>query len=110
MQFLYCEVFRWLRARMPEHRAVLRRSTGRPGIPLLEARIARFRDVAVRLGFTAVPYMTGQLAYYNRDDASLMLYPSNVSFDSLTIDADSERELGHLREVFVDQLDMYALK
>lgn len=108
MQFLYCEVFRWLRVGMLEHRATLRRSTTGPGVPPTEARIARFREVAVKLGLTAVPYMTGELAYYNRDDASLMLYPG--SQDTVTIDADSERELGHLREVLVDQLGMYALK
>lgn len=109
MQFLYCEGFRWLRVGMLAHRTHAYRSTERPGVPPLEARIRRFRDVAVKLGFTPVPYMTGgPLAYYNRDDAALMLYPG--SEDSVTIDADSERELGRLREVLVDQLDMYAPK
>jgi hypothetical protein len=111
MQFLYCEAFRFLRTRMLTYEVNLRRSTSkkRPNVPPIAARIARFREVAVKLGFTAVPYMTGQLAYYNRDDASLMLYPSDVSFDSLSIDANSERELGRLREILADQLDMYAL-
>jgi hypothetical protein len=110
MQFLYCEAFRWLRVGVLEYQTTLRRSTSHtsPPTPPLAARIARFRDVAVKLGFTSVPHMTGELAYYNRDDASLMLYPSDVSFDSLTIVAHSERGLGHLREIFVDQLDMYA--
>lgn len=108
MQFLYCEAFRWLRVGMLAHRARAYRSTDRPGEPQLEARVRRFREAAVKLGFTPVPYMTGPLAYYNRDDAALMLYPG--SEDSLTIDADSERELGHLREVLVDQLGMYAPK
>lgn len=110
MQFLYCEAFRFVRTGALPYRAVLRRSTsGRARVPPIAARIARFREVAVKLGFTAVPYMTGELAYYNRDDASLMLYPSDVSFDSLSIDANSERELGRLREILADQLDMYAL-
>jgi hypothetical protein len=103
-------VFRWLRTRRLAYEVTLRRSTSTRavGVQPIEARIARFREVAEKLGFTAVPYMTGQLAYYNRDDASLMLYPG--SDDEVTIDADCERELGRLRELLVDQLDMYALK
>lgn len=111
MQFLYCEAFRWLRVRMLAYRAKLRRSTDPEGptLPPIAARIARFREVAVKLGFSPVPYMDGELAYYNRDDASLMLYPADGTDDDLTINADSERELGRLREIFVDQLDMRAL-
>lgn len=107
MQFLYCEAFRWLRVGMLEYRATLRRSAKTADAPPLMARIAQFRELSVKLGFTSVPYMIGQLAYYNRDDASLMLYPG--SEDEVTIDADSERELGRLREILVDQLDMYVL-
>ncbi|MCY0989721.1 SMI1/KNR4 family protein [Nannocystis sp. ILAH1] len=111
MQFLYCEAFRFLRTEVLPHRAELRRSTARKaGVPPMAARMARFRELAERLGFAPVPYMTGELAYYNRSDASLMLYPSDVSYDSVSIDADSERELRRLREILVDQLDMHALR
>ncbi|MCY1071182.1 SMI1/KNR4 family protein [Nannocystis sp. RBIL2] len=108
MQFLYCEAFRWLRVRMLAHKTRVQRSTQEPGVPPTAARIGQFRELAVKLGFSSVPYMTGELAYYNRDDASFMLYPG--SEDRITIHAKSERELGRLREILVDQLDMYALQ
>lgn len=110
MQFLYCEAFRWLRVSVLEHRATLRRSTKRADVPPTSVRITRFRELAEKLGFASVPYMAGQLSYYNRDDASLMFYPAEGTDDEVTIDADSERELGRLREIFVDRLDMRALK
>lgn len=110
IKYLYFEAFRWLRTRQLAHQVQLWRSTDPADgpVPPLAQRVAQFRELAGRLGFTPVPYMTDDMAFYNRDDATLAGYPEDGSRDTVYIRAASERELGRLREIIADRFGMFV--
>jgi hypothetical protein len=107
LQFLYHDAFRFLRVDALPHRSVLRSSEA-PANRSFAARTARVRDIATKLGFSPVPHVPGELAYFNRKDAALMFYPSKAK-DDIHVAAASEREVGGLREILADNLDMDVL-
>lgn len=108
IQFIYGEAFRWLRTGALPYSNQLSRSTeiGILNLPSLQERIAKFRVISEALGFSSVPYMNHELAYYNRNDASLMFYPHDGSSDSLTIHSKSKDDLKSLIEYFSRWLEM----
>jgi len=109
-QLLYKEAF--LRQRNPRlaHHVELqeRLETSHKQAPNYRAvRRREFQKLAERLGFRPVPYMeTDDLLFYDRPDASLMLYANEVAADGVYVGAADAREMGRLRELFCDHLDL----
>ena len=108
LQYLYKEAF--LRLRRPalayhaELRPADRLDPPDPGVGAQRQR--DFRQIAERLGFAKVPYMDGALAFYDRDDAALALYPDQRGPGTIYADADSELELLRVCEILSDNLGL----
>lgn len=68
-----------------------------------------FLALAAQLGFSAVPFVDGDLVFFDRRDASLKLY-AQPGANVLHVRAADERELGRLSEVLADGLGLSILR
>ncbi len=111
LRFLYKEAFIEIRNRILPYHAELREHVGtpKPNESYTNQRREQFRSLAERLGCTAVPHIDNDLAFYDRSDASLMLFSHDYAADAVYAAADDQRELARLCDITSDNLGLYLV-
>jgi hypothetical protein len=103
---LYKEAFLHIRDPLLPHFAQLREpSSAEVSSERHRQRRTDFQAIAGRLGFRPVPFMNGDLLFYDRPDASLKLY-AQLGADVIYVRADVAREAFRICEILSDSLGM----
>lgn len=107
LSYLYEEAFSKIRVPILPYYCELREkaSADKRDERYREQRRTMFQKMAEMLEFSAVPHVGGELLLYDRSDAALALFSAEIAEDIVYINADAERELGRLCEIFIDNLD-----
>jgi hypothetical protein len=113
LQYLYKEAFLKLRYDSLPFQATIRemRETveTKPDADHQSAQKKKFMEIATHLGFDAVPTMDGDgdLVFFNRSDAAILLYSQEVAADSVEVAAEQRKICVQLSNELAEALGLF---